>query len=83
MSANIMKRVSYPPYSLDLAPCNFYIFGHVKESLAGREFADRKEFLAVITHILEGIKKVILKWIFLAWIDCLARCNAINEEYIE
>jgi hypothetical protein len=78
-----MKRAPHPPYSPDMAPCNFYRFGYVKESLAGREFADREELLAAVTRILEGIEKVILGRVFLAWMDHLARCDAINGEYIE
>jgi hypothetical protein len=32
---------------------------------------------------LEGIEKVILERVFLAWMDRLAWCDAINGEYIE
>jgi hypothetical protein len=73
----------YPPYSPDLTFCNFYIFGYVKESLTGREFADREELFATVTSILNGIKKMTLEQVFLTWMNCLARCNATNREYIE
>jgi hypothetical protein len=29
-----------PPYSLDVAPSDFHRFGHLKDSLQGRRFAD-------------------------------------------
>jgi hypothetical protein len=47
------------------------------------EFADRDELLAAVTRILEGIQKVILTQVFLAWMDRLSRCDATNGEYVE
>jgi hypothetical protein len=29
-----MKRAPHPPYSPDLAPCDFYLFGYVKDRLS-------------------------------------------------
>jgi hypothetical protein len=40
MERNAMKRASHPPYSPDLAPPDFYVFGPVKQLLRGYEFAD-------------------------------------------
>jgi hypothetical protein len=55
MSINIMKRAPHPSYSSNMAFCDFYLFGYVKESLAGKEFTDREELLAAITCILKSI----------------------------
>jgi hypothetical protein len=52
ISANIMRRTLYFPYSPDFTLYNCYLFGYVKESLTGKEFADREELLAVIIQIL-------------------------------
>jgi histone-lysine N-methyltransferase SETMAR len=35
MERNAMKRAPRPPYSPDLAPSNFCLFGHVKQLLRG------------------------------------------------
>jgi hypothetical protein len=67
-----MRRATHLPYSPDLASCNFYVFGYVKESFAKREFADWEELLAAVTGILDGIEKVTLKRVFLAWMNRLA-----------
>jgi hypothetical protein len=61
MSTNIMRRATYRPYSPDLAPCDFYLFGYVKESLSGKEFAEWEELLAAVTRIVEGLDKVALE----------------------
>jgi hypothetical protein len=44
-----------------MAPCDFYLFGYVKESLAGREFAEWEELLAAVTRIVEGFDKMALE----------------------
>jgi hypothetical protein len=44
-----MKRASHPPFSLDRAPSDFYLFGKLKNALIRAEFADEKSlFDAVI-----------------------------------
>jgi hypothetical protein len=83
MSANVMKRAPHHPYSPDLAPCDFYLFDYVKESLAGMAFADREEPLAGVTRISEGIETVIFERVFRSWMDCPARCDATNGEDVE
>jgi histone-lysine N-methyltransferase SETMAR len=35
---NYIIRVCYPPYSPDLAPSDFWLFGHMKTALAGQQF---------------------------------------------
>jgi hypothetical protein len=72
MADNIIGRASYLPDSPDLAFCNFYLFGYVKQSLIGKEFADQEERFEVVNCIVEGIEKVILEQVFLAWMECFA-----------
>jgi histone-lysine N-methyltransferase SETMAR len=41
MQQNAMRRVPHPPYSLDLAPSDFYLFDYIKQLLLRCEFTDR------------------------------------------
>jgi hypothetical protein len=59
-----MKSAPHPPYSIlhtpyspDLAPSDFDLFGSVKRCLAGLSFEDADQFLAAVEGVLEGIKK--------------------------
>jgi hypothetical protein len=45
------------PYSPDLAPSDFYLFGYVKRCLAGLSFEDADQLLAAVEGVLEGIEK--------------------------
>jgi hypothetical protein len=60
-----MKSASHPPYSPDVAPSDFYLFGYVKRYLAGLSFEDADQLLAPVEGVLEGIEKVTLQTVFL------------------
>jgi histone-lysine N-methyltransferase SETMAR len=54
ITLNHISRVPQPAYSPDLAPSDFWLFDHLKNSLAGRMFDDPEELLDGITSFLEG-----------------------------
>jgi hypothetical protein len=78
-----MRSAPHPPYSPDLAPSDFYLFGYIKRCLAGLSFEDANQLLAAVESIFEGIEKVTLHVVFLEWMDRLRKCIAINGEYPE
>lgn len=80
---NAMKRAPHPAYSPDLAPSDFYLFGYVKQLLAGQEFPDGEALVGAINAILEGIEKVTLQRVFLEWMERLRRCIEIGGEYVD
>jgi histone-lysine N-methyltransferase SETMAR len=45
---NRMKSAPHRPYSPDLAPSDFYLFGYVKRCLAGISFEDADQLLAAV-----------------------------------
>ena len=47
-----------PPYSLDLAPCDFLLFPKLKRSMKGRRFATIEE---IKTALLEKLKSTYQK----------------------
>jgi hypothetical protein len=78
-----MKSALHPPYSLDLAPSDLYLFGHVKRCLASLSFEDADQLLAAAEGALERIEKVTLQAVFLEWMDRLKKCIATNGYYTE
>jgi hypothetical protein len=48
--------IPYTPYSPDLTPSDFYLFGYVKRCLAGFSFDDTDQLLAAVEGVLESIK---------------------------
>ena len=52
-----MHEVPRPPYSPDIAPCDFWLFRKLKDNLSGREFEDRLSLARSIFRYLEDIPK--------------------------
>jgi hypothetical protein len=75
-----MKSALHPPYSPDLAPSDFYLFGYVKRCLASLSLEDADQPLAAVEGVLESIEKVTLQAVFLEWMDRLRKCIATNGE---
>jgi hypothetical protein len=78
---NQMKSEPHPPYSPDLAPSDFYLFGYVKRYIPGLSFEDADQLFAAVEGVLEGIEKVTLQVVFLEWIDRVRKCITTNGEY--
>jgi hypothetical protein len=38
------KRMEHPGFTPNLAPCDFFLFGHMKEQLKDRIFAEEEDF---------------------------------------
>jgi hypothetical protein len=78
-----MKSAPHPPYSRDLAPSGFSLFGYVKRCLAGLSFEDADQFRVAVEGVLEGIEKMTLQVVFLEWMDRLRKCIATNGKDTE
>ena len=65
MKCNKMKRAPHPPYSPDIAPSDFYLFGYIKEKLKGCTFNSAEQLLNAIIQISEDISKETLNKVFL------------------
>jgi hypothetical protein len=66
---NGMKQASHLPYSPDLVPSDFFLFGYVKEKLMRYRAETPSELLVYIRVILAQIPWESLKTVFLEWMD--------------
>ena len=75
---NGFKRAPQPPYSPDLAPSDFFLFGFLKNQLEGEKFDDFEQLHEKINEILTEISKETLAKVFDEWIE---RCQwVINNK---
>jgi len=49
------KSAAHPPYSLDLAPCDFFLFPRMKGQKKGKRFADVHEVKKKTPVVLNNI----------------------------
>jgi len=48
------QEMNHPPYSPNLALCNYFLFRHLKKHLRGRRFSSDTDIQADVTSWLEG-----------------------------
>jgi histone-lysine N-methyltransferase SETMAR len=77
------QLLSHPPYSLDLTPCDFYLFPELKNLLAGKKYKTRAALISAVTQYLKhrssswfttGIQKLPQRW---------QMCVDVGGEYFE
>jgi hypothetical protein len=59
--------MDYPPYSTDLAPCDFWLFPKFKNFLKGQRFADIPHIRRNVTTLLQGIPENDFQDCFRQW----------------
>jgi hypothetical protein len=66
----------HPPYSTDLAPCDFWLFPKLKLTMKGKRFASIPEIEAATTTRLKGLTKDDLQNCFKKWQERWNKCVA-------
>jgi transposase len=68
---NGLRIAPHPPYSPDLAPSDFFLFGYVKERLKEMVFPLYEEVLDAIGEVVTSIESETLIAVFEHWIERL------------
>jgi histone-lysine N-methyltransferase SETMAR len=79
---NPLKRLPHPPYSPDISPSDFYLFGKVKRELIGREIPEDRDLLEAVIEILNGISTDELQRVFRSWIERVEKVIAAEGDYL-
>ena len=59
-----IPQLQHPPYSPDMAPCDFFLFPKIKNQLKGRSFQDIEEIKENATRELKALTEDDLKTCF-------------------
>jgi len=73
----------YPPYSPDLAPCNFWLFPKVKMTMKGKRFESIQDIMLATTAQLRTLTKENLQNCFRKWQERWDKCVQSEGEYFE
>jgi histone-lysine N-methyltransferase SETMAR len=73
--------VPHPPYSPDLAPSDFWLFGDVKTSLVGQTFDEPEQLLEAITEFLNEIQPPEVAAVFSHWVERVRWVLENNGDY--
>lgn len=83
LATSDVELLGHPPYSPDLAPCDFYLFRKIKEKLRGKRFMDAEEAVATFQKAVEEIPKDEWAKCFSQWFYRMQRCIDVNGHYFE
>ena len=81
IESSIFKRTPHPPYSPDIAPSDFYLFGYIKGQLKGHSFENRNDLYEAIIEIIDRIPNEERRLIFDEWKDRCLWIYKHNGEY--
>ena len=75
--------LKHPPYSPDLAPCDFYLFPKVKSALKVTSFESVKAFQEKAESVLKELTQDDFQRCFKQWKIRMERCRDREGVYIE
>jgi hypothetical protein len=70
-SNKCIPALEHPPYSLDLVPCDFYLFPKLKSVLTGTHFQSVDEVKSKMADLLNSVSADALQNCFEQWKICM------------
>jgi len=58
-----MNWFLHPPYSPDLAPCDFFLFPNLKTWLSGKKFSSNEEVIVAVNEYFADFETAYFKWL--------------------
>ena len=78
-----IKTVPQPPYSRDLAPCDFRLFPKLKEKLRGCRYETVEEMKEAVTKVIDTLTQEDLNRAFQKLLERYNKCIAAGGDYFE
>ena len=78
-----IKTVPYPPYSPDLAPCDFWLFPKLKEKLRSCRYERIEEMKEAVTKAIDAHTQEDFHGAFEKLLERYNKCIAAGGDYFE
>ncbi|XP_054159698.1 histone-lysine N-methyltransferase SETMAR-like [Oppia nitens] len=82
LAKNNVKTVPHPPYSPDLAMCDFWLFSGLKHFLRGQAFKTEEELDCAVMEYFHSISEDRYKKAFEMWRSRMELCIELGGDYI-
>ena len=83
LTKNKIAVLEQPPYSSDLAPCDFFLFHKLKEVIYETRFQDSEAIKTAVTRELRAISEEPFQECMEAWQKRLEKCIRAQEDSFE
>ena len=78
-----IKTVPHPPYSPDLAPCEFWSFPKLKQKLRGCRYERIEEMKEALTKVIDTHTEEDFHEAFQKLLELYNKCTAAGVDYFE
>ena len=78
-----IKIVPQPPYSPDLAPCDFCLFPKLKEKLRGCRYESIEEMKEAVTKVIDTVTQEDIHAAFQKFLEQYNKCIPAIGDYVE
>ena len=75
--------LDHPPYSPDLAPCDYFLFPKLKGTIKGTRFEGVEDIKSNVTSFLKRITKEDFAECFQVWRRRMEKCTEVQGDYFE
>jgi len=76
-----LRLLPHPPYSPDLAPSDFFLFGYLKHRLLGQSFENPEGLILAVRQLISEIPRSLLMRVFEEWKIRLERVVEVGGDY--
>ena len=83
MTKKRIKLLPHAPYSLDLAPCDFWLFPQLKTFLAKSKFDTKMELKVALEGNMREVSKNGLLFVMESWDKRLTKCIELQGDYVK
>ena len=83
LDENGIHLMEHPPYSPDLAPCDFWLFPKIKSKIAGRPFSRIQDLAKAVHSEMRTIPTLEYRQCFEKWRMRMQRCIDVEGSYFE
>ena len=77
-----LTRLPHPAYSPDLAPSDFYLFGHLKQALGATRFTSAEELKEAVLSQVQKIRPSEIRRVYNHWVRRLQMCQEEGGDYV-
>ena len=78
-----IKTVPQPPYSPNLAPCDFWLFPKLKEKLRGCRYETIQQMKEAVTKVIDMLTQEDFHVVFQKFLERHNKCIAAEGDYFE
>ena len=78
-----IKTVSHPPYSPDIAPCDFCLFPKLNEKLRGCRYETNEEMKEALTKVIDTLTQEDFHGAFQKLLERYNKCIVARGDYFE